>query len=377
LRPDHMTFRAMVSYHANVTGDLDRITVLIKEMTEDYGLPMRNVFFQLLLKGFALHGRANTAEDRWTIKRLALVWRSCRQAILDAKAAHRAMNFTPEEGTEVDPLPTVASLEGREKAKKEAREAVDAAKQKRLDPWDDFVLDLAAFPRERRKPIERIHAQLFDDEPAQSRGFLNPFFPSRKQEASSNQEMFYALGNEKLDHEEGEYVLPSPTRASIANSTESDEWHAGEDMPQNESHMTNGQPTDIRTDTPGEGFAAGPHSSDARPIPLGRDSDAASRSDSTDVLQRHADQHHEIDEKAEDAGEYRQYATQRITGDRPMACWLLRAYARCTGSRAKVEEVYAELRKVWKPENEQERDSVVRVLQRCLRDCDRYGGHML
>lgn len=361
LRPDHVTFRALVAYHANVTGDLDRITLLLKEMTETFELPMRNVFYLLMFKGFALHGRLRDAGERWSAKRLDLVWDACRKAIIGARESKRSTRFRPEE--HVETLPPLAEVHSALHGTEQVTEVPTVVEQKRLDPWEDFVLDLAAFPRDRRKPIERVHAQLFDEEPAEKHGFLSPFLPSKTLEPPENQETFYALGNEKLDHEEGEYFLPSAARTAMGNQYRPEAGHGRRlSTEQNAVERFPGAESDT-----GETYANGSshvdkESSHSRPM-------SGSEGSAT-----------ELEESAEDcpdAGEYQQFMMHEVTGDRQTFCWLLRAYARCTCSRPKIEEIYNSIRKVWRPESNSDRMAVLRVLERCLRDCDRYGGHML
>jgi hypothetical protein len=84
------------------------------------------------------------------------------------------------------------------------------------------------------------------------------------------------------------------------------------------------------------------------------------------------DEQLDLDERA-DVRPVSTTSRHQVTATRSLVCWLLRAYASCTGSRERVEDVWMSVRKVWKSQDQNDRDTVVRVLRRCLRDCDRYG----
>lgn len=308
LTPDQDTFKSMISYHTNVSGDIDRITVLLNEMVEIFGLPFRTRTFQLLFKGFALHGHATDSTARWSAKQLDLVWDRCREAVKETRKARRAIKH------EVHPLPNLAEAEANGPSATSSMQA-DFPKEQKLHEWYDFVLDLAAFPRERRKPIERIHAQLFDEEiTVKDAGFSNPFFPAGRTFQPYTRETYYPLGDSATDHEEGEYTLPSPAHVIEPNYTESDN-----------------QPTHNGNEP----------------------------------------------ESGHDEEEERGLMDHEVVATRPLVCWLLRAYARCYASRSKMEEIWNSVKKVYHPRDATEKESVIRVLRRCLRDCDRHGPHML
>ena len=62
-----------------------------------------------------------------------------------------------------------------------------------------------------------------------------------------------------------------------------------------------------------------------------------------------------------------------VKATRNLVIWLIRAHARCTRERSKVEAVWFEVRKLWHPADNLERDAVVLVLRKALRDCDHSG----
>jgi hypothetical protein len=248
LTPDQITFRSMISHHASTSGDLDRLTVLLNDKTQMIGLPLTSLDFQLLFKGFAVHGESQ-AEEKWTVKRLQLVWDACRSYI------KKSQQRRPEGGIE---LPTI----------KDAESAVftpgPVSSLKKPDAWEEFILDLAAFPRERLKRPVPFSKTFFPED-------ADPEQPARTADVDK----------------ETEYSLP-----------EAENLH-----PQY----------------------------------------------------------------------FQESLQQNVEATRNLVIWLLRAYARCTRSRRKLEEVWFQVRKLWKPKDNLERDAVVKVLRRALRDSDHSG----
>ena len=302
LTPNHETFKALIPFHANTSGDLDRIVVLLNDMVEIFQLPLTRHTFQVLFKGFALHGHYDDPHTKWSAHRLDAVWDKCREAIkatLKARRAGKDRALKPI-------LPTVVEAEALGPSATLSMQD-DLPGEKKLHDWYDFVLDLAAFPRERRKPIERIHAQLFDeDSPVKKSKFDNPFFPVARTFEPFTEQRYYSLGHMTVDREEGEYTLPSPAETIDPN-------HAAD----------SGNPDQS------------------------------------------------LEEPNED--DEREPLDHEIVATRSLVCWVLRAYATCYGSRAKLEEVWNSVKKVYHPRDGVERESLLRVLRRCLRDCDRRG----
>lgn len=376
LRPDHITFRALISYHANVSGDLDRVTVLLKEMTEEFKLPIRSVFFLLLFKGFALHGGSRGHHTKWTFQRLELAWDACRKAIIEARVAKRAARkaaaeaeneankvSAAHEGEELS-LPKITEVNAGLSQRVEEKSPPEQ-KQKQMSSWDKFVLDMAAFPHDRRKPIEEFQAQLDDDENAQPTGFPNPFFPNPEiQRAPTPRANSYYTRdqNENLDHEDGDYVLPPPSRMITHEILE----HESPDMDLRMGGLEDGEKATIETtksSTDQDGSSEDPTEAESPSQP----SEENEQPDIEDEAQQQ-----------EPPDDYAQYVTsQSVVANRQMVCWLLRAYTQCTGSRAKVEEIWGAIRKVYIPLDEAENKSVVRVLQRCLKHCDQYSPYLL
>ncbi|KIW12451.1 hypothetical protein PV08_09728 [Exophiala spinifera] len=341
LTPDHVTYRTMISYHVNVSGNLNRITVLLEEMNSLFNLPMQSIFFQLLFKGFAMHGATRDPDASWNNQRLDLVWKACQDAIRAGQAATRGKFSRDTDAT----LPTSEAIE---RNLEDTSEHTRPTPLKKLSTWNEFVLDLAVFPRERRKHIERVHAELFDEEEEQKRALFKSSSSSytSKQSLPHTQETYYPLGEASLDQEEGEYVLPSPSQVIDP---------AFEQHRQDEPWLD----TEQRSDCYGE------HEEQRYD---GRDQDGDYDHDHD---QEQVQDHEVPDER--DTKPISITSKHQVQATRPLICWLLRAYTVCTGDRTKVEQVWASVRRLWKTQDPNDRENVSRVLRRCLRDCDRFG----
>ena len=268
LRPDLITFRNLISHHASTSGDLDRLTVLMNDMNEQFNLPFTSLMFQILFKGFAVHGGSKSEDGKWTNKRLELVWQACLAAIkqTESKASPRH-----EQKAGIDmPSMTDVELEGSPaSAESEHHQSAQIRSRPPQSAWNAFIEDFITVPEERN----RVKARRATD------GFNSPFFPAGSDGAS----------RPPLDSEsEDTYSLPS------ANSTVT---------------LT----TSLKTEL-----------SEVRPTKW-------------------------------------------------LVIWLIRAYAHCTGSRLRLEEIWGTIRRVWKPTNYKDRDAAMRALRHALRLCDSRG----
>lgn len=372
LRPDHVTFRTMISYHANVSGNLNRITVLVREMSEMFGLPMQSLIYQLLFKGFALHGASQSEDATWSVKRLNMVWESCLDEIKAGQKARRRSRISEAPSYHLPRINAINEYETQQMAQDEKGTSF-----KRLSEWDEFVLDLAAFPRERRKHIERIHAELFDDEEEEKQTFIpNPFVRPRKAPPPppSRQDHYYSLGERKLDEQEGEYVLPSPILTIDPSSVEVQvpffppqpspgQAASNPDPTDDEILGQNSSPSSSTGLDPDEGGDADDTWDESHSNPSGS---RGGRDDSSDLET----------EDERDKRPISETSKYQVVPNRSLVCWLLRAYANCTGSRSQVESVWESIRKVWPRPEENDQAAMINVLKRCLRNCDRFGPPM-
>lgn len=357
LTPDWITFRSMINYHATISGDLDRLTVLLSEMIEDYKIPCYPSLYQILFKGFAINGSKVNTASTWNKKRLDLTWNACRSALKVGAAL--AANIDPEsislpkfDKTLAETmkhsrihLPTVQevyeSAKTQSQVQSQLTESVSVVDQytlkkspRKLSLWEELVVDLAAFPRERLRRLKRYHAEQFDEVPSQT----DP-------DGELFQEAHYSAPQAQLDAEEGEYVLPDPVYSSLYNpdynpfdSTDDVEIPATFEESIQEATITD-RPDDQTQFT---AFNSTPAVQQPPPRPR---------------------RNVELQDKAH----------ERTRTTKGLVCWLLRAYTRVTSNRAQVEEIWSSVRKYWYPINEREVQTVLRVLRRCLEECDLKG----
>ena len=264
LSPDHITFRNLISYHANTSGDLDRLVVLMNDM-QQFNLPLGTLIFQLLFKGFANNGGSKREEAKWTVRRLELVWAECLDAIRKAKT--KASGKVQEDS--LIELPTIQRVEELSAKEEESEKTLRAshAQRPRQTAWGTFLARFASQPSERERGPRG---------PRSSETFSSRFFPKEHIQPST----------EQLEPDpDTDYALPA-AEVNIGKS----------------SSVVN-DPIDIR----------------------------ASKS---------------------------------------LVIWVIRAYAKCTSSRSRLEEVWFQVRGVWKPTDDRDRDAVVWALRHALKQCD-------
>jgi pentatricopeptide repeat protein len=265
LKPDLITFRNLISYHASTSGDLDRLTVLMNDMDEHFDLPFTALMFQILFKGFAIHGGSKSEGAKWTNKRLELVWQACLAAIKQT----RSKQSYRSESSAID-IPSMADVESEEQSAPDETLGRDSRNSRSRAPqsaWDTFITDFITVPEDRDKVLLRS-----------SESFSSPFSPTRSGDGTDSAE----------SGPDDTYSLPS------ADST-------------------------------------------VTPV-------ASSKADISEI--------------------------------RPtkwLVIWLLRAYAQCTGSRVRLEEIWGTVRRTWKPTDFKDRDAAVRALRHALRLCDSRG----
>lgn len=325
LTPNFTTFRVMLAYHAGISGDLDRMTVLLNEMLENFDIPLFPVVFQLLFKGFAIHGPKGGPDSAWSKARLDMTWDACRVAIKDSIEVTLG-----KPAPWLRDLPSISDVRSGMSYVTQAEEQ-GQPKTRTLSMWETLVVDLAAFPRERLTRLQRYHSEQFDEDIPTS-AFTSPFF----------QQAHYDAPQPELDAEEGEYTLPNPIKSALVNTNRSGPPNYADDDGLDSDLQTSNSQTDEDEEW------------DRPPT-----SPQESASYSSFSAFPNADSR----------------TGYRLRATKPLVCWLLRAYSRVTGSRALVEEVWGSVRKIWHPKDDVEAQVVIKVLVRCLRDCDRLSGH--
>ena len=253
-----------------------------------------------------------------------MTWDACRTAIKDSTSIYQG-----EESTE-RPLPSITAVNAGMSTINQAA-GHGQPKERTLSMWQQLVIDLATFPRERLKRVERYASTQFDEVPTNS--FASPFF----------QQTHYSAPQPELDDEEGEYTLPDPIKSTLVDP-EHHKLNPYSDQDDDDAVLD----TDLA------------HMDEEWDRPPSAPVESLSHSAFSSF----------------DSGTHNdQRAHYRLRPSKPLVCWLLRAYSRMTGSRAQVEEVWGSVRKIWHPKDQVEAQVVVKVLLRCLRDCDRLRGY--
>lgn len=72
LTPDAKTFHIFFSYHALVSGDLERFLNLLDDMEKLFDIPPQGMVYLFLFEGFARHGGKNNTP--WDFRRLSRAW---------------------------------------------------------------------------------------------------------------------------------------------------------------------------------------------------------------------------------------------------------------------------------------------------------------
>lgn len=82
--PDHATYKILINYHTSTTGNIDRISELLSEMSNDYQITPRGDIYYALFIGFINHG--GIPYSSWTLVKLEELWASYRNEIYNGKA---------------------------------------------------------------------------------------------------------------------------------------------------------------------------------------------------------------------------------------------------------------------------------------------------
>lgn len=270
LTPNYITFRNLICHHATTSGNLDRLTVLMNDMIQQFNLPINTTNFRHILKGFAIHGGSRRLEATWTVRRLELAWQACLAAI---RATNSRMPSKIQEDNFVN-VPSVQEAETMAEAlaakeKKRAQASAARNTKRSQTPWGAFLAD-------------------FTTPPGKQSGILGP----RSTETYSSP-LFSGVSAEEAELEteadsETDYISAEPDSKSVEPRTNPEE-------------------------------------------------------------------------------------TSDVRATKGLVLWVIRAFARCTRSRRKLEEVWVEIQKVWRPIDSKDRDAAVRVLRFALKQCDQAG----
>lgn len=92
--PDAQTYRSLITYHSEESGNIDRITELLGDM-QDYGLQLEGSIFYHLFMGFTRHGGIRYSS--WNKNRLDRLWAQFL-ALVERDTYPNVDDFEDEEG---------------------------------------------------------------------------------------------------------------------------------------------------------------------------------------------------------------------------------------------------------------------------------------
>lgn len=227
LTPDRITFRTLMCYHAKTSGNLDRLTVLLDEMTRQFQIPMTHLTFQFLFKGFAMHGGSEGSTATWTRQRLGIAWAACLACM---KAGMDKNGNIRREETGMA-LPVVKDAEAMA-AKEEAVADEQASKRRPVrkpSAWDSFIKQFTA-PLPETKPFDLYSTSVDarepnaeDDERASGEGYRLPVVDLRPQSSAAGE-----AGDLDAVQPTKHLVLwaiRAFTRCTASRNTLEDVWH--------------------------------------------------------------------------------------------------------------------------------------------------------
>lgn len=154
LTPDAITYRILMSYHAKTSGNVDRLTVLLDDMTRRFQIPVAPLTFQILFKGFAIHGGSNRSDAKWTAERLQIAWAACVVCLKGSRTKNISKGQKTTRSDHLD-LPSVEDAEAMA-ADNEMRANKDASgrpKPRRPTAWVTFIKQFAT-PYPETKPFD-------------------------------------------------------------------------------------------------------------------------------------------------------------------------------------------------------------------------------
>lgn len=334
MTPDDATFRILIDHYAINSGDLNRLSVLLNDMT-DLGISMSSLYFRLVFKGFYIHGGSKYSS--WTPRKLDIVWQACLKGMW-ARRNHKQ------------------SVNNPNRYEQRASDYIDE---------DDGVVEEE---REEGKNEDRgVEEDTDEDEGVE---WADTDGPKRKKT-----HYIYMGSSGSCEAPKGGLDLSGESEASDQHPWQTfvDEFSASTKG----SESTNSLTPSTKNSTTSSFFTSRNFTSSTK-----SESDIASS-----FSQRQAETSSNPDEEADVdpasilplpgllqiPSDYR--PSGYIKPSLALIMWILRAHTKVTGRREKIEDVWWECKKVWRAKNELEKEKILGILERCLKDCDRRAGY--
>ncbi|KAL9617988.1 MAG: hypothetical protein Q9160_007236 [Pyrenula sp. 1 TL-2023] len=330
--PNSITFRILIDHYAVTSGEMDRLSVILNDMT-DFGVCLNALHFRLIFKGFYVHG--GSRYSNWTAKLLKVAWQACLTGMRTPR--HRKSRIA--------------------KSKQEAQEAAEE-----VDDDEDDADE--------------------DEEGIEWSDMDGPY----KQTGSEAQEQL--LGQRNLSHEDQVKQPDHPWRDFIREFTGVNDTRptyyqpssfrkserASTSTPSHDAENQESGPTFPSDSVSSPFFTSQPLSDPShlqsdetssipsyRSMEISADSDEARDSDPSSFLSLPGF----LDSSPEDI------SSGHIKPSLALVKWILRAHTKVVGSREIIEDVWWECKQVWKPKTESHKENVLATLVACLEECDR------
>ncbi|KAL9108632.1 MAG: hypothetical protein Q9227_006578 [Pyrenula ochraceoflavens] len=320
LTPDHVTYRIMIDLYAIKTGEIDRLAVILREMTL-FRIGMNPLYFKMMFKGFSIHG--GTKYSKWTPKLLEIVWQACLEGMQrrqNRRVGQTDPSHIEDEGADEEEDDGGIEWREGEGLKRDSEQSDNGQevkggfsnqsedfessnetgkdlKTRWRESWQAFIHDFAAPPQ-----VDDYRHQA-----NMSRRRRDPdFFDTLRWHASGN-----------APRPDPSAAVPGSNKPRVFDQPLSDD--VDEEYPSASRIL------------PPPGFA------DSSP-------------DEELLFKGH------------------------IKPSLFLIKWILHAHSKVIPNREKLEDVWYECQRVWKPKNELEKELILRWLAKDLKECDMRGG---
>lgn len=339
--PDETTYRILIDQYAVISGEIDRLSVILNDMT-DIGISMNNLYFRLIFKGFYIHGGSKYSQ--WIPRLLDVVWQACLNGMKALKLRKSKVN---DQSKHHEMANDDESKESDDNDKDEDEEAEGIEWTKNDGPRRESaeVLDERAVNTERahmKEPVDRPDqdtsmGDIMDESDQPWRKFVDEF---------ATYTPTPGLGTSRMSSSQ----KPAPSSSIFTSRIFSG----------------NGNNSRSNTDDNAVDDSDAPPPNPSSPEGVDEVADFDSVYDGASVLSPPGSLHLQA------MSDYQ--PSRHIQPSLALIKWVLRAHAKVTGRRETVEDVWWECKGVWRPKNEEEKERILGVLEVCLRNCDRRSG---
>lgn len=329
--PNSITFRILIDHYAVTSGEMDRLSVILNDMT-DFGVCLNALHFRLIFKGFYVHG--GSRYSNWTAKLLKVAWQACLTGMKSPR--HRKSRIPKSKQKEQE---VAEEVEDEEDDEDEDESGVE---------WTDMD-----GPHERSASESREQASS-----------LRNLSQEEKAKQSDHPWRDFIREFTGVNDARPTYYQPSsfrtPEQASTRTSSSDSESQASGPMFPKDSASSPfftsqafSEPSHLQSQTSS--------TSSRRSMEFSAENDEAKDSDPSSFLSLPGF----LDSSQEDI------SSGHIKPSLALVKWVLRAHTKVFGRREMIEDVWWECKRVWKPKTESHKQNILATLAACLDECDR------